>query len=70
VLDVALPGPTGTRLALHRGVGDGTFLAPLFFTGIDTWRAAAVADFDGDGLPDLATAFDGDIAIHFGSLLR
>src|SRR5581483_4849864 len=48
------------RVAILLGKGDGTFAPPIFFgTGKGT-IAVAVADFDGDGWPDLAVANNRD----------
>jgi hypothetical protein len=49
-------GPTGIAVCL--GNGNGTFQAPvLYLTGSDTGLAAVVVgDFNGDGIPDVATA--------------
>jgi hypothetical protein len=45
-----------SAVSLLQGRGDGTFLGPIVFrTGYDA-LAGAVADFNGDGRPDVATA--------------
>ena len=48
-------GPIGIAVCL--GNGNGTFQAPvLYLTGSDTGLAALVVGFNGDGIPDVATA--------------
>ncbi|MCI0657080.1 MAG: VCBS repeat-containing protein [Acidobacteria bacterium] len=54
------PIPPGTLL-VSKGNGDGTFAAPVpYFTGPYPLRMS-VADFNGDGVPDIAVADFGDI---------
>src|SRR5262249_46739933 len=51
-LDLIVIGYTGPEELL--GNGDGTFQAPLAYAGGDD--SIAVADFNGDGIPDVATS--------------
>lgn len=48
------------KLAVMLGNGNGTFQSPLFVTASDWWtgRAVTAADFDGDGILELALAYD------------
>jgi hypothetical protein len=48
--------------------GDGTFSAPLFFSMPgDDYLSLAVEDFNGDGIPDVATADRQGLAISLGN---
>ncbi len=61
VPDVAAPASLGVgrSLALLRGVGDGTFAAPVVFEAGTPAASIAAADFDRDGRLDLAIAGEG-----------
>jgi hypothetical protein len=52
----SLPYPTGNTVMVMLGNGDGTFQAPVSYATGNGPRSIAVADFNGDGIPDLATA--------------
>jgi FG-GAP-like repeat len=57
-LDIALAvdAPTLELVNLYRGVGDGTFLSPLFSVTADGPNDLEAADLDADGDQDLAVA--------------
>jgi hypothetical protein len=46
----------GNTVGVLRGNGDGSFQAAVSFAAGDAPQSVAVADLDGDGIPDLATA--------------
>ncbi len=62
--DFPLPG--GARVLLGRG--DGTFQDAVTYAAGDDPVSVAVADLDGDGVPDLVTANDGgdDVSVLLG----
>jgi hypothetical protein len=47
---------TGGALAIFFGLGDGTFRTPFYVSVGNTPNSIIVADFNGDGIPDLAIA--------------
>ncbi len=47
------------------GNGDGSFQAAVFFAAVDGPGSVAVADLDGDILPDLVTANFDDVTVLF-----
>ncbi len=53
-----VPGNAGTdsRVVLWRNNGDGSYAAPAFFLAGEGPIGVAVADFTGDGFPDIITA--------------
>jgi uncharacterized protein (TIGR03437 family) len=51
---VTITSATGARVEVLLGNGDGTFQAPLAVTSPCCLTALAVADFNGDGRPDVA----------------
>jgi hypothetical protein len=51
-LDVVADDANSNQLSVLRGKGDGTFQAPINFSGIAS--GLAIGDFNGDGKPDLA----------------
>jgi hypothetical protein len=64
----------GTYVQAFLGNGDGTFQAPILTTTLTYPQALALADFNGDGLPDLAYVTTTGFAIalnvgggHFGN---
>jgi hypothetical protein len=60
----SVPGNAGTdsRIVLWRNNGDGSFAAPEFFPAGEGPVGIAVADFTGDGHPDIITADNGYVA--------
>ncbi len=56
-----IPGNAGTdfRIAVLKNNGDGTLAAPQYFETGDGPYGMVVADFTGDGMPDVVTADDG-----------
>lgn len=72
-LDVVLAeydADSNNGLTVLLGNGDGTFGAPESYPASRTrWRSVVVADFNGDGIPDLATAqdFGNSIAVLLGN---
>ncbi len=53
-------GPTAGFVFVALGNGDGTFAAPVLYSVGSDPRDVAVADVDGDGLSDIASANNGD----------
>jgi hypothetical protein len=67
-LDLAVVnfGEDTARETVLLGNGDGTFTTPAISTGVYAYDALAVGDFNGDGVPDLASTTGGsslDIAL-------
>jgi len=63
--DVLVPNPNTDYVMAFFGRGDGTLFGPPTYptgSGIASMRALVLADFDGDGKPDLAVAA-GDVWI-------
>jgi len=60
----SVPGNSGvdSRIALWRNNGDGTFGAHRFFNAGPGPMGIVIADFNGDGFPDVATADNGYVA--------
>ena len=60
--------PGGNTVVLLRNVGQGQFAKPLTFVTGTTPFAAALADFNGDGKLDVATAnwTSADMTVLFG----
>jgi hypothetical protein len=56
----------GSTFNLFLGNGDGTFQAPLTYATGNNPLAVAVADFNGDGLPDVAVQGGGEVNISLG----
>ncbi len=54
-LDVVIPYYSAGGPAVLQGNGDGTFTSQVLYTGRNT-ASAAVADFNGDGMPDVASS--------------
>ncbi|HWZ81502.1 MAG TPA: FG-GAP-like repeat-containing protein [Terriglobales bacterium] len=72
-LDVVIPFINGNGVpagpAILQGNGDGTFTSSLsFYTGRTT-TSAAVADFNGDGMPDVALVETGQFVPDFLSVM-
>jgi hypothetical protein len=69
ILDLAVPALTGHRVSILLGQGDGTFAAAVGYAlPAGSYPAALVsADFDADGILDLAVADEGGSAV---SILR
>ncbi len=72
-LDVVIPyaGGTWTQIgpAILQGNGDGTFKSSeLYYTG-QAASNAAVADFNGDGMPDVVLLNDGGFNVSFLSVM-
>jgi hypothetical protein len=59
-----VPGNAGTdfRIVLYRNAGDGSFAEPEFYLAGEGPLGLAVADFTGDGFPDVVTADNGYVA--------
>jgi hypothetical protein len=73
VLDVVTKSPTPDSLRVRMGSGDGTFLPGTDYGTGPNPEAILVADFDGDGNPDIASAdigpfqaTDGAVSLRFG----
>jgi hypothetical protein len=68
VVNVNMQNPTGTVNVLL-GNGDGSFQAPVSYAVGHYPQAVAVADFNGDGTPDLAVANynDGTVSVLLGN---
>jgi FG-GAP-like repeat/Bacterial Ig-like domain (group 3)/Chitobiase/beta-hexosaminidase C-terminal domain len=68
--DLAVAG--GYYLVVYLGKGDGTFtevpIGGSTITGADSFNSMVVADYNGDGIPDLAAfgSFEG-ISVYFGN---
>ena len=60
----SVPGNSGTdfRIVVYRNLGDGTFGEPNFFVTGEGPIGIVVADFTGDGFPDVMTADNGYVA--------
>lgn len=73
VLDVVSTSPTPDSLRVQLGSGDGSFSPGTDYGTGQNPRTILVADFDGDGNPDLASAdigsfyaTDGGVSLRFG----
>lgn len=68
-LDVVVPYASGTDTAVGpqilQGKGDGTFLTSAQYYGGQASSNAVVADFNGDGMPDILLLNDGGFASSF-----
>lgn len=53
-------------LVIHLGRGDGSFQAPVFVPAPIFFGHSAIADFDGDGSPDVGGVTSGTTAVMFG----
>jgi hypothetical protein len=71
-LDVVIPNSGGTiptGPAVLQGNGDGTFTSSELFYSGEGAISAAVADFNGDGMPDVALVNDGGFNPSFVSVM-
>jgi len=57
---------TGRVLLVYLGRGDGTLIPPQQYALPSFPGFAAVADFNRDGIPDLALSFNGGISVAYG----
>ena len=67
ILDLAVGGSSGPVVMI--GVGDGTFHAPVAYAAAAGGAGLAVADLNGDGVPDLiaADAGNGSVSLFLGN---
>jgi hypothetical protein len=68
IVDLIVAGATSHKIALHLGVGDGTFETPRTFGVGERPTDVVTADFNFDGREDVATAnaLSGDVAVLLG----
>jgi hypothetical protein len=64
-LDIVASDYNNHRISVFYGYGDGTFQAPVTYYDFDSQRpeALAIADFNGDGKPDVAVVIGGQILV-------
>ncbi len=72
-IDILLGGPKHGRRQLNHRIsillsnGDGTFQPPVYYSFPNGVTEVVVADFNGDGNPDLAVAANSSILVMLGS---
>lgn len=59
---------TPTTLQVLPGNGDGTFQSPVNTAGVSNFSVAAVGDFNGDGIPDVAMVSLGNGSSNIGTV--
>ncbi|MGH7681136.1 MAG: FG-GAP-like repeat-containing protein, partial [Candidatus Eiseniibacteriota bacterium] len=65
-LDMAVTGASPVSVAIHRGVGDGTFLAPISFALPESGLSIGTADLNRNGILDLVVGTPTQIRVFLG----